>query len=1254
MSTDLTGDASGVDDFAHLHLHTQYSLLDGAIRMSDLCAKVQERGMKAVAMTDHGNMFGAIQFYQAAKAHGIKPIFGCEAYMAEGDAPARSDRKNYHIVLLAKNEVGYKNLQRLVSYGHLQGFYYNPRIDRKTLREHSEGLIGLSACLGGHISRLINAGDMDGARERVREYADIFEPGHYFLELQPNRLEAQEKVNACLAQLGRDLDVPLVATNDCHYVNREEAHAHEVLMCMGMGRTINDEKRLKHDCDEFFIKTPQQMWGYFERYPEAMANTARIAQMCNVELELGRPELPDFRLPEGIEDEVEYLRKVAYQGLDERLAELRALGRKPNEDAYRERLERELGIIIDMKFPGYFLIVWDFIRHAKQIGVPVGPGRGSGAGSLVAYSMRITDLDPLQYDLLFERFLNPERVSMPDFDIDFCMDRREEVIRYVTEHYGEERVGQIATFHSLKARGLLRDVCRVMEKSPGEANELAKLIPEGPKVSLSLCMADPKQIRAQMKAEPEKAGKLEGKLQIAEAASKLRMRCELDSEVRKIVDIGCSLEGLNRHAGMHAAGIVIGNRALTEHVPCFKADDKIVTQYTMTDVEQAGLVKFDFLGLKTLTVIKHAVDQINGLPPQWRLDPTSVGEHLGSTFDIDKIPMDDATVYEMISRGETTGVFQLESSGFKKLLQKLRPDKFEDIIAAVALYRPGPLEGGMVDQFIECKHGRRQIEYPHPLLADVLRETYGVFVYQEQVMLAAQILAGFSLGGADLMRRAMGKKKAKEMERQRKLFVDGCQQVNDIPAKKANEIFDLIDKFAGYGFNKSHSAAYGLITYQTAYLKHHYPECFMCALMTCDKDKSENVVKFIAEARSMSITVLPPDVNESASDFNVVVRDKPAAAPGDAAQAKPKSKRAARRRAREQARPPGQILAIRFGMGAVRNVGGNAVESILAARAEEGAFESLFQLCRRVDLKRVNKRTIEGLIHSGALDSIADGHGRATLVAAIDSAVEQGQSSQRDRESGQTGLFDMFASEQVYNETYPKVSEWTPKQRLLNEREALGFYLTGHPLDRYQQDVDKHASVRIGELRKELQGSELVLGGVVSELREVTTKAGKTMGFFQLEDQFGRIEVIVFPRTWAEHTDPEDEHSPSWGEWLLAHGDDPVFVTGKLEADLSDSGEVSRYKLLLAKVEPIAAVREARTRGVRLRLRAEQLDDDRILALKHVVADHQGGCAMELEVTVPGRYQTKVAFGDEFRVSADDSLFLALERLFGEPVAELV
>jgi DNA polymerase-3 subunit alpha len=1211
MATDASGDLSGVSDFAHLHLHTQYSLLDGAIRTKDLCEKVRERGMKSVAVTDHGNMFGAIQFYQEAKKHGVKPIFGCEAYVAEGEAAAKTDRKNYHLVLLAKNEVGYRNLQRLVSFGHLRGFYYNPRVDRQMLREHSEGLIGLSACLGGHISRLIGSGDMDAARETVREYRDIFEPGQYFLELQPNGMQKQEEVNAALAQLGRDLDVPLVATNDCHYVNRSESHAHEVLMCMGMGRRFDDPKRLRHECDEFFIKTPEEMMGYFSRYPDAFANAERIARMCNVELELGNPELPDFQLPEGVEDDLPgYLRRVSNEGLERRFAEMRARGASPDEDAYRQRLAHELKIIIDMKFPGYFLIVWDFIRQAKTMGVPVGPGRGSGAGSLVAYSLRITDIDPLTYDLLFERFLNPDRVSMPDFDIDFCMDRREEVIRYVTERYGEDHVGQIATFHSLKARGLVRDVCRVMGHSVADANEIAKRVPEGPKVTLSMAMADPVALKKKIKKNPALAGKLKDALDVALAADRLRERAEMDPATKEVLEIGCSLEGLNRHAGMHAAGVVIGNRALWEHVPCFAADGKIVTQYTMTDVEAAGLVKFDFLGLKTLTVIDTAVRLINPLRPAD--DP----------LDIDALPMDDPEVFEMISRGHTTGVFQLESSGFKDLLKKLKPDCFEDIIAAVALYRPGPLEGGMVDQFIECKHGRRAIEYPHPLLEKVLEETYGVFVYQEQVMQAAQILAGFSLGGADLMRRAMGKKKKAEMDRQRALFIEGCKTLNDIPEAKSNEIFDLIDKFAGYGFNKSHSAAYGLITYRTAYLKAHYPVAFMAALMTCDKDKSENVVKFIAEARSMGMTVLAPCVNESDADFGVVQR-------ADGSQ------------------------AIRFGLGAVRNVGSTAVDSILAARADEGPFESMFEMCRRVDLKRVNKRTLEGLAHSGALDAIADGHNRAQLCGAIDSAVDQGQSAARDRDSGQASLFDMMAApEAAFVEQYPELEAWAPKVELMHEREALGFYLTGHPLDRYQQDVDRHATMRIADLDKSKAGGEVIIGGVITELRQVTTKAGKQMAIFQLEDQFGRLECVVFPKTYAQVVD--EETGETTADFIVRNGDDPIFVTGKLEADLNDEGGVSRYKILVEQLRPIHEVRHERTKGVLLQLRADQLTDDRILGLKHIVADHAGSCVMQLKVTVEADYETELVFGDEFRVSADDALFLALERLFEAPVAQLL
>ena len=1208
------GPSVDLSDFAHLHLHTQYSLLDGAIRTRDLCKTVHERGMKSVAVTDHGNMFGTVQFYEEAKKWGVKPIMGCEAYLSDGPMGARADRKNYHIVLLARNEEGFANLQRLVSFGYLRGFYYNPRIDRQVLAEHSRGLIGLSACLSGHVSRLLLAGEIDQARERVLEYKNIFEPGCYFLELQPNGLANQEKINPLLAQLGKDCGVPLVATNDCHYVNRTEAHAHEVLMCMGQGRTLDDPKRMKHDCDEFFIKTPQEMQGYFTRYPDALENACRISRMCNVELSLGKPELPDFQLPPDVEGDLPgYLRRVTEQGLVERLAALRAGGLSPNEDEYRQRLDHELSIIEHMKFPGYFLIVWDFIRHAKTIGVPVGPGRGSGAGSLVAYSLRITDLDPLRYNLLFERFLNPERVSMPDFDIDFCMSRRDEVIRYVMDRYGEDHVGQIATFHSLKARGLVRDVCRVMGWSVSETNDLAKLIPEGPKVTLSAALTDPEPLKAKAKKDPSLAGKLRETIQIGDAAFKLRTRAQTDERTRKVLDVGTSLEGLNRHAGMHAAGVVIGNRPLWEHVPCFRADGKIVTQYTMVDAEKAGLVKFDFLGLKTLTVIHNAVRLVN-----------EGGLHDGETpFDIDAVPMDDAGVYEMITRGDTTGVFQLESSGFRELLGRLRPDCFEDIIAAVALYRPGPLEGGMVDQFIDCKHGRRAIEYPHDLLAEVLRETYGVFVYQEQVMQAAQVLAGFSLGAADLMRRAMGKKKASEMERQRSLFVDGCASHNDIDAKKANEVFDLIDKFAGYGFNKSHSAAYGLITYQTGYLKHHFRVAFMAALMTCDKDKNDNVVKFIAEARGTGIKVLPPCVNESGQDFSVVCR------------------------------PDGE-QQIRFGLGAVRGVGAAAVDSILDARRVDGSFASLYEMCRRIDLKKANKRTLEGLLRAGAFDSVSGGRGRAQLLGAVESAVDQGQSAQRDRESGQRGLFDAIAetsAETVYAEEYPDCEEWSPKERLVGEREALGFYLTGHPLDRYGGDVERFATTNVGHLRKDMHGQEVVVAGVICDFREVQTRSGRgAMGFFNLEDQYGRVESIVFPKTYAR---VDEDTGLSMAEQIDQVGDEPVLVAGKVEAEIGDDGEVQRYKLLLETIQPMAQVRAERTAKVLLTLRQDQLTDDKVLALKQIVSDHGGQCKMELTVTVDDRYSSNIVFGDEFCVSADEGLMLALQRLFGKESVRL-
>jgi DNA polymerase-3 subunit alpha len=1204
----------GLDSFAHLHLHTAFSLLDGAIRMGDLCGAVLARGMKSVAVTDHGNLFGAVQFYQQAKEHGVKPIFGAEVYVSEQARDARADRKNHHLVLLARNRVGYENLRRLVSKAWTEGFYYQPRIDRALLREHREGLIGLSACTSGHVARHILAKDMDQARERVLEYRDIFEPGMWFLELQPNGSADQELVNAALAELGRSCDVPLVATNDCHYLDPSEAHAHRVLKCMGLQRTLDDPLPLKHEAPEYFLKRPGEMEGYFRQYPDALANACRIPGMCDVELRLGRPELPQFQLPAGRSDLPAYLREVAREGLQRRLVTLRARGKQPDEEVYRARLEFELGVIEAMDFPGYFLIVWDFIRKAKELGIPVGPGRGSGAGSLVAYSLGITDLDPLAYDLLFERFLNPERVSMPDFDIDFCMDRRGEVIDYVTERYGRDRVGQIATFHSLKARGLVRDVCRVSGWSVADTNDLAKLVPEGPKVTLSGALADPDALKQKIEKDPASAGKLKDKLAIAEAAGRLRERVGADERAREVLDVGVKLEGLYRHAGMHAAGVVIGNRPLWDCVPVFTAEGTLVTQYTMNDVEPAGLVKFDFLGLKTLTVIQTAVRLVRdaGLA--------------APDFDLDAVPMDDAAVFELISRGDTTGVFQLESSGFKDLLKRLRPDCFEDIIAAVALYRPGPLEGGMVDQFIECKHGRRAIEYPHPMLEDVLRETYGVFVYQEQVMQAAQVLAGFTLGAADLMRRAMGKKKAKEMEQQRALFVEGCKAHNGIAETLSNEVFDLIDKFAGYGFNKSHSAAYGLITYQTAYLKAHFPVAFMAALMTCDSHNNDNVVKFIAEARAMGLDVLAPDVNESEPDFSVVAREQGG-------------------------------HAIRFGLGAVRGVGEGAVDAVIAARRDGGAFASLFDLCRRVDLRRANKRTLEGLVCAGAFDGIgrdAAGAplGRARLVAAIDAAVEQGQGAQRDRESGQRGLFDLAAApEAVYVEEYPEVEPWTAKERLQRERESLGLYVTGHPLDRFAGDIARFATTNVGRLSKDMAGQEVVIGGVICDLREVQTRSGKgAMGFFQLEDPYGRIETVCFPKTWSKQ--PETG-GPALCDVLPRLGDEPALITGKLEAELDDDGEVRRFKLLLEQARSLGEVRRERTTELRLRLRDEQLAGEGLARLEAIARAHPGPCPIALALEVPGSYVAELRLDRAVGVAAEEATLIALERSFGEGCAEL-
>src|SRR5690349_5432009 len=1007
--------------FTHLHLHTQYSLLDGAIRVKDLFPKVSELGMDTVAVTDHGNMFGAIDLYTEAKQAGVKLIFGCETYVAATDRHDRTNRRNFHLILLAQNEAGYKNLSFLNSKGYLEGFYYNPRIDKELLRSHSEGLIGMSACLGGEIAQTLEKNGVAAAEEVAREYASMFAPGDFYLELMPTPMAEQETLNGELIRMGRKLGIPLVASNDCHYVNRADATAHDVLMAIQTGKSLKDEKRLKHLVDSYYLKSPAEMEAAFKDVPEAIENTAAIAARCNVKLSFDQTLLPTYRVPEG-ETLDSYITTLVDQGLERRFREYQARGIAFDPDRYRERCRSELAVIQKMGFSGYFLIVWDFIKWAKDSGIPVGPGRGSGAGSAVAWALRITDIDPIEFKLLFERFLNPERVSMPDFDVDFCMNRRGEVIKYVQDKYGKDQVGQIATFHQLKARGVIRDIARAMEIPFGEADKLAKLVPEP----------------VQGKSPPVRDA--------IEQTPELKQLYNESPLHRELLDLAAALEGVNRNAGMHAAGIVIAEKPLGEYVPCFRGqNDEIVTQFAMKEVEKAGLVKFDFLGLKTLTVIQTAVKLINlQRPPD---DP----------LDIDTIPKDDADVFKMIGRGDTTGVFQLESSGFREILKKLKPDCLEDIVAAVALYRPGPLEGGMVEDFIDRKHGRKKVEYPHPWLEQVLADTYGVIVYQEQVMQIAQILAGYSLGGADLLRRAMGKKKPEEMAKQKEKFLAGAKELK-VDLKIADQVFELMAFFAGYGFNRSHSAAYGWVTYQTAYLKHHYPHEFMAGLMSCDADNIDNVVKFIAEARSMGLVVERPDINESLQDFSVNLRDT------------------------------GKV--IRFGMGAVKGVGANAVDAILEARNADGPFTSIFELCRRVDSQKCNRRVLEQLVKSGAFDGLPGGHHRAQLLAALDAALERGASEQRDRRSGQTSLFGLLAAPGAADpekpaaqqgELYPELEPWGPKQLLAFEKEALGFYISGHPLDRYRGDLQRYATASTSDFGLGAKSAgEHSIGGIVS------------------------------------------------------------------------------------------------------------------------------------------------------------------------------
>lgn len=1022
------------NNFVHLHVHTEYSLLDGACRIKPLVATAKSLGMTALAITDHGAMYGVIDFYKECLDAGIKPIIGCEVYCAVNsrfDREPHKDNLVYHLVLLAKNLEGYQNLLKMVSLAHLEGFYYKPRVDWGLLENHHQGLIALSGCVQGEIPQLLLNNQYRQALELAGRFRDIFGEENFFLELQNHGLREQQYVNKDLLKLSRQLGVPVVATNDVHYIEQSHAYHHDILLCIQTGKTLADESRMRFDNNEFYFKSREQMEKSFPGLTEALDNTQRIAEMCNLELSFGELHLPDYDVPSGY-DVDSYLEHLCREGIKQRYGTV--------DDRIKARLEYELSIIRKMGYSGYFLIVWDMIHFARSRGIYVGPGRGSAAGSLVAYSLGITDIDPLQYGLLFERFLNPERVTMPDIDTDFCFERRGEVIEYLTEKYGKDHVAQINTFGTMAAKAAIRDVGRAMNIPLAEVDKIAKLIPGELGISLERAV---------------------------ETSPELRQVIDQEERYQQLMEVAKAIEGMPRHVSTHAAGIVIAKEPLVNYLPLQKTTDGgVATQFPMQTVEELGLLKMDLLGLRTLTVIGDTVNLIN--------------KTQGKDFDIRNIPLDDPLTYELLGRGDTTGVFQLESSGMRAILKNLRPERFEDIIALVALYRPGPLGSGMVDDFIARKHGKKPVTYAHPALEPILKDTYGVILYQEQVMQIASDLAGFSLGQADLLRRAMGKKKPEIIAAQKESFLAGAKK-NGVDEAIAEEIFDLMAYFAGYGFNKSHSAAYALLAYQTAYLKAHYPVQFMASLLSSVVNNTDKVTVYMEECRRLGIEVLPPDVNESQITFTPL---------------------------------KGRI---RFGLAAVKNVGQGAIESIINAR-QSGAFRSLDDFCERVDLRAVNRRVIESLIAGGAFSSL--GLKRSQLFVMLDAALERGQKVQEDRKRGQLSLFDFDGGagwDEVNRATPPPdIPEYPLPKLLAMEKDTLGFYITGHPVSDYEWQLSLRGVTPIAHLDETPDGNRVRLGGIITNLKRTVTRKGDNMASFSLEDTSGNIDVLVFPRNYLQ------------------------------------------------------------------------------------------------------------------------------------------
>jgi DNA polymerase-3 subunit alpha len=1140
--------------FVHLHLHSQYSLLDGANRLDDVIGAACEAGMPALALTDHGNLFGAIEFHDRARKAGLRPILGIEAYVAQGshaDRDPQRDSSN-HLVLLARNETGWRNLIKLTTRSYLDGFYYKPRIDHDLLRRHGDGLIGLSACLKGEINESILARREQEAEQTARLYREILGDGNFYLELQDHGIPEQRAANEVLRRLSRRLEIPRVITNDCHYLRRQDAVAHEILLCIGTQTTLADPRRLRYATQEFYLKSVEEMAAAFPDDHDAIENTLAIAERCDVTLGEGQFHLPEFPVPAG-ETVDSFFERQAKEGLEERLLELgrrspRVFERHPV-DAYRERLRYEIDVIRSMGFAGYFLIVWDFVRHAREHAIPVGPGRGSAAGSLVSYALRITDIDPLQYDLLFERFLNPERISMPDIDTDICQRRRGEVLEYVAAKYGRERVSQIITFGTLAAKGVLRDVGRVMGLPYAAVDRVAKLLPDMEK---SLAEA-------------------------SRSVDSLAAEIERDPKIRDVVEIGSRLEGLTRHASVHAAGVVIAPVPIEEIVPLYKtAKDEVVTQWDMKGVERLGLLKMDFLGLKTVTVVD---------------DTLGILRHQGVDLDLEAVPLDDAETFRIFAEGRTSGIFQFESSGMRDMLKRAQPSRFEDLAAFNALYRPGALSVGMVDEFIARKQGRKKVTYILPETEPILRETYGVIAYQEQVMQLAVAVAGFTLGEADVLRKAMGKKKAEVMAEQKEKFLAGAE-AKGFPRRKADELWSYIEPYAGYGFNKSHSVAYAMLAYKTAFLKAHYPVAFMAAMLTSEIASTDDLVKYVAECREMGIPILPPDVGVSEWAFTV------------------------------------EGEAIRFGLGGIKGLGESAAEALLAARRRVGRFRSLPQLMAEVDARTVNLKVFETLIKSGACDGF--GQHRAALLGALERTLDWAARRRHAEEVGQGSLFGGSSHEEVAPAVDETVATWPEAERLKAEKEALGFFLTGNPLTAFEARLKALTTHTTRELREGRQG-EATVGGLVTRVKRVRIKsganAGKVMGRFVLEDLTGGLPVTLFVDALRKY------------DTLLVE-DAAVVVRGTVR---ERGGEVEMTG------DEVVALDQAARRlitGVRVELGPE-LPRRTLLELRDLLSEHPGEAPVCFRVRAANGSAIEIEAEPRFRVEWSNELAAAIESLVG-------